>query len=174
MSERNFSGPPAGPGWRGAPPDPLSHTDLYDGLLWRRVAAYLVDLVVMALLGAAVWLVLGFLGVLTFGLLLPLLGPALALLPLAYHGVLVGGPRSATLGMRLLDLEVRSFTGERPSVLQAVLAAALFYVTIGLTGSLILLVALLNTRHRTVHDFFSGTVVVRAAGALGAAGLRRI
>jgi uncharacterized RDD family membrane protein YckC len=37
----------------------------------------------------------------------------------------------------------------------------LFYATIAVTGLLILMVALLNTRRRTVHDFFAGTVVVR-------------
>lgn len=165
LTAGNFSDPQRDRPWRGPPPDPLARLELYDGLLWRRVIAYAIDLAVMTVLGAVAWVILGFIGVLTLGLLLPLMAPALALLPLAYHGLLVGGPRSATLGMRLLDVEVRSFTGERPTVWQAVLMAVLFYGTIGLTGSLILLVALFNTRHRTVHDFLSGTVVIRTLGS---------
>lgn len=128
----------------------------------------------MAVLGVAAWIVLGIAGILSFGLLAPLIPPALALIPIAYHGLLAGGPRSATLGMRLLDLEVRSFDGSRPTLWQAALMAVLFYATIGLTGSLILLVVLFNGRRRALHDFLSGTVVVRppAAAALSASSPR--
>jgi uncharacterized RDD family membrane protein YckC len=63
--------------------------------------------------------------------------------------------------MSLFGLEVRSWTGQRPTVWQAVLMAVLFYATIGPTGGLVLLVALFNGRRRTLHDLLSGTVVVR-------------
>ena len=43
-----------------------------------------------------------------------------------------------------------------------------FYVTLGL-GAVWLVVALLTTRHRTLHDLVSGLVVVRAARAIDAA-----
>lgn len=112
-------------------------------------------------LSVAVWWALVLAGLLSFGLLWPLIPLALAVLPLAYHGLLVGGPRSATIGMSLCGLEVRSWTGQRPSVWQGILMAALFYATIGPTGGLVLLVALFNGRRRTLHDLLSGTVVVR-------------
>ena len=63
--------------------------------------------------------------------------------------------------MRVFDLELRSVYGERPSFLQALLQTALFYITVGITCSLILLVALFNRRWRTLHDFLAGTVMVR-------------
>jgi len=63
--------------------------------------------------------------------------------------------------MRLFDLELRSVTGERPGFLQALVQTALFYITVGATCSLILLVALLNRHKRTLHDLLAGTVMVR-------------
>lgn len=147
--------------WSGQPPDPLAEPALYDGVLWRRIGAYAVDLAILAVLSVAAWVALTTAGVLSFGLLMPLVPVALVLLPIAYHALLVGGSGAATLGMRLFGLQVRSWTGERPAHWQAALMSALFYATIAVTGSLILLVALFNSRYRTLHDFLSGTVVVR-------------
>lgn len=152
--------------WSGQPPDPFAQPELYDGVLWRRVGACVVDLAILAVLSVAAWVALTTAGVLSFGLLMPLVPIALVLLPIAYHALLVGGPGAATLGMRLFGLQVRSSTGERPSHWQAALASALFYATIATTGSLILLVTLFNTRHRTLHDFLSGTVVVHHPAGL--------
>jgi uncharacterized RDD family membrane protein YckC len=63
--------------------------------------------------------------------------------------------------MMLFDLEVRSWTGARPGNWQALLMTLIFYTTIRLTGFLILVVALFNARHRTLHVYLSATVVVR-------------
>lgn len=134
-------------------------------MLWRRACAYLVDLAILVALSVAAWVALTIAGILSFGLLLPLVPVALVLLPIAYHTLLVGGSGSATLGMRLLGLEVRSWTGERPTLWQALLMGALFYATIAVTGSLILLVVLFNTRRRTLHDFLSGILLVRRPAA---------
>jgi uncharacterized RDD family membrane protein YckC len=135
-------------------------------VLWRRVGAYVVDLAILAVLSLAAWITLTTAGVLSFGLLLPLVPVALVLLPIAYHTLLVGGSGAATLGMRLFGLQVRSWTGERPSLWQALLMGTLFYATIAATGSLILLVTLFNARRRTLHDFLSGTLMVRRVEAV--------
>ncbi len=166
LTARNLPGLLAGDAaWRGDPPDPLVHPALYDGVIWRRVLAYVVDLGMLLLCAAIIWFGLGLIAVLSLGLLAPLLPVALALLPVGYHGLLVGGRRSATIGMRIMGLEVRSWTGQRPTVPQALLMAILFYATLMVTGSLILLVALFSSRGRTVHDMLSGTVVVRCAAS---------
>src|SRR5215831_10943506 len=117
-------------------PDPMALPEAYEGVLWRRTLAYLVDLCVIGVLAAFVWVV--------FALLGPILWFLFGLIPLAYHTLLLSGPRSATVGMRLFDVELRSVTGERPDFLQALIQTAQFYITVGATCSLILLVALLN------------------------------
>ncbi len=142
-------------------PDPAIYPEIYDGVLWRRIFAYLVDLVCIGVIAVVVWLVFAVLWLLSFGLLGPLLWFLFGLLPLAYHTLLLSGRHSATLGMRCFDLELRSVSGERPGFLQALMQTALFYITVGLTCSLILLVALFNRRRRTLHDALAGTVMVR-------------
>ena len=142
-------------------PDPAAFLVVYEGVLWRRISAYIVDLFCIGVIAVGVWMVFTILWLLSFGLLGPLLWFLFGLIPLAYHTLLLSGARSATLGMRVFDLELRSVSGERPSFAQALLQTALFYITVGMTCSLILLVALFNRRRRTLHDFLAGTVMVR-------------
>jgi uncharacterized RDD family membrane protein YckC len=157
---------PATRAWQGEAPDPLADPSLYDGIRSRRVFGYFVDLAVILLIGAAVWVALGLVGIVSFGLLMPLVPLGVAVVPVGYHSIMVGSSGSATLGMRLFDLEVRSWTGVRPTLLQAFLMAVLFYASIGVTGFFILLVSLFNGRGRTLHDLLSGTVVVRRSALL--------
>jgi uncharacterized RDD family membrane protein YckC len=142
-------------------PDPLAVPEAYEGVLLRRTLAYFIDLCVIAVLAVLFWIVFAVLWVLSFGLLGPVLWFLFGLIPLAYHTLLLSGPWSATIGMRLFDIELRSVTGDRPGFLQALAQTALFYLTVGATCSLILLVALFNRHKRTLHDILAGTVVVR-------------
>src|SRR5215470_9486520 len=139
-------------------PDPYARPELFEGVLWRRVLAYLIDAFCIGLLLIFCWGVALFLTVLSLGLLWPVVHVGLVLVPLAYHTLLLSGPRAATIGMRCLDLELRSWHGERPSFLQALVQTALFYLTVSLTCSLILIFALFNRRKRTLHDVLAGTV----------------
>lgn len=156
------------PPWRDTGmPDPAAHPELFDGALWRRAAAYLIDAFCIALLAVAVLVVFLLLTVMSLGLLGPGLWFLFGLVPLAYHTLLVGGRYGATIGMRAFDLELRSWNGERPGYLQALAHAALFYLTVGVTGSLILLFALFNRRKRTLHDVLSGMLMVRGPVRIG-------
>jgi uncharacterized RDD family membrane protein YckC len=133
---------------------------LYDGILLRRAFGYLVDLTILAILAVVVWFALGILGVLSLGLLMPLQAAALALLPIAYHTLFIGA-KGATPGMRLMDVEARGLDGLPPDYLQAFIMTAVFYVSVSATAWLVLVVALLNDRRRTLHDFLAGVIVVR-------------
>jgi len=142
-------------------PDPAAVPEAYEGVLWRRTLAYFVDLCMIGLIMVLCWIVFAVLWLLSFGLLGPVLWFVFGLIPLAYHTLLLSGPRSATVGMRLFDVELRSVNGERPSFLQALIQTALFYFTVGMTCSLILLLVLFNRHKRTLHDMLAGTVMVR-------------
>ncbi len=148
--------------WTDAPPHPLDAPALFDGVLWRRVVAYLLDVTLIALLSLGAWLVFGLAGVLTFGALTQLGIVVLAVLPVGYHTVFLGR-QGATPGMRLFDLELRAWTGRPPDYSQAFLTTVLFYASVGLTAWLILLVAPFTERRRTLHDLLAGTVMVRHA-----------
>ena len=143
------------------PFDPVANPEFFDGITMRRVVAYLVDFLivwlVMGMVGSAFWM----LGMLSFGLLSPLIA-VVAIIPFAYHTAFIGGPDSATPGMRLFGIEVHRIEGDRPYYLQAGLLTAVFFVSIVLTSWLILLVALFNGRGRTFHDYLCGTVTIIA------------
>ena len=143
-------------------PDPAVFPEIYEGVLWRRAAAYIVDLFCIGAIAIVVWCAFAVLWLASFGLLGPVLWFLFGLLPLAYHTLLLSGRHSATFGMRWFDLELRSVSGERPSFVQALVQTALFYVTLAITCSLILLFARFNRRRRTLHDVLSGTVMVRS------------
>lgn len=141
--------------------DPFPDPRAFDGIVPRRLLAYLVDLCVLLGLFILYKIALGLLTVVTFGVLTPLLVLLGAAIPIAYHTVTIGGPGSATLGMRLLDLQVSVWNGGKPGYLQAFMHTAVFYVTTGLTGGLILLWALFSNRRRCLHDILCGTIVHR-------------
>ena len=149
--------------WHGAPPAPSAAPRLYGGLILRRSLAYLVDVLIIAVLGLCLGFVLSLIGILSFGLLSPLAIVAMALWPLAYHSFFIA-TRGATPGMGLFGLELRDWGGGRVEPLQAVLVVLLFYVTVSLTAWLVLIVVLLNDRGRALHDILAGTIMVRQHG----------
>lgn len=143
--------------------DPFGDPARFEGLLWRRVFGYLVDLTVLVGLFAIYYFALVMLSVATLGLLTPLLIVLSSLIPTAYHTLTIGGPRSATLGMRLTGIEVNTWNGDKPGYLQALLHTVVFYVTVGFTSGLILLWPLFSNRRRCLHDLLCGTLVIRRA-----------
>lgn len=143
------------------PFDPIANPEFFDGITMRRVMAYLVDLLIVLAASALTVSALVVVKVLSFGLLSPLFA-LLPIIPLAYHTAFVGGPNSATPGMRLFGIEVHRIEGDRPSYLQAAFLTAVFYVSIAFTSWLILLVALFNGRGRTFHDYLCGNISIIA------------
>jgi uncharacterized RDD family membrane protein YckC len=135
----------------------------YRNVAWLRVMAYLVDLVIIAIVVGLLLAAAAVPVIASFGLLFPVVTAIVAIVPLAYHTLLIGGPSSATIGMRLFNLEVRMIDGGRPGLAVAFILTVMFYVTVGLTSWLVLLVALFNDRRRTLHDYLCGTHVVRLA-----------
>jgi uncharacterized RDD family membrane protein YckC len=145
---------------------PIDDYWLTEGVLARRVFAWLVDVLLIGLLLGALFLALLLFGVLTLGLGLPLLG-ALPVVPFCYHWLFVAGGASATPGQQALGLAVRRDNDlGRPTPVQAFVYTLVFYLTLAATG-LLLLIALFTVRHRTLHDLASGLVVVRARALTG-------
>ncbi len=139
---------------------PFAAPEYFQGVVWRRVFAYGIDALILCVLLVLVWLALASLTVMSLGLLHPI-WIIYPLAPIAYHTLLLGGPRLATVGMRLVKTEPGSWTGERPGLFRPLIQTVLFYITTTATASLILLVALFNRRRRTVHDILAGTLVIR-------------
>ena len=140
---------------------PVVTRDPFREVLSRRIFAYLLDLIFIALIGAVLSSLFTLLTIVSLGLLgvLFFVLPAVGVL---YGAATIGGPRSATWGMRLMSIQVLRTDGGRPDFVQALIFSLLFYATIALTSWLILLVALVTPRNRAVHDLLSGLIVIRS------------
>ena len=94
--------------------DPLLQPELFRGVMTRRMFAFLIDLVVISIPIILVCLFIAVFGLVTLGLgwvLFWLVSPAAVIWAVIYYGASLGGPHSATLGMRVLDLELRTWYG---------------------------------------------------------------
>ena len=148
---------------------PMDDGWLTAGVMTRRILAWLLDVLLVGLIVAALWFVLLLFGVLTLGLGMPLLG-VLPFVPFCYHLLFVAGPWSATPGQQALGLAVRRNDDlGPPSFAQAFVYTLVFYLTLATLGWL-LLIALFTVRHRTLHDLASGLVVVRTRALTGGFG----
>lgn len=160
--------------------DPAASPELFEGVLARRIVAFLVDFFIIALpvlLGAM--FIFAF-GIVTLGLgwaLYWLMPPASVIWAIVYFGITLGGPHSATVGMRLVDLEMRTWYGSPAYFLLGAVHAIAFWFSISALTPFILLVAFFNQRRRLLHDIVLGTVIInnaRRAAALrpGSTGAR--
>jgi uncharacterized RDD family membrane protein YckC len=145
--------------------DPAANPELFEGVLARRVVAFFIDLVIIAvpIVGAALFILI--FGFFTFGLgwlLFWLLSPGALIWAVLYYGFTFGGPSSATMGMRVMDLEMRTWYGDPCYIVLGAVHAFLFYLSISTLTPLILLVGLFNDRRRLLHDFVLGTVVINS------------
>lgn len=157
-----YTGEPQGPGTiidGNDAYDPDLHPGLYRDVLARRIVAFIIDAIVVGLLMIPVFLVMLVLTVITFGLAWVLMPPAFVVVALAYIAYTLGGPASATVGQRVMGIELRAGTGMRLCPLLAIIHACLFWVSMTLTP-LILLVGMFNTRKRLLHDILTGTVML--------------
>ena len=127
------------------------------------VASFLIDLVVLS-----VPVILGYIFIFVFGIVTLGLGwalfwlawPATVIWAVVYYGASIGGSHSATMGMRAMDLELRTWYGDPGYFVLGAMHAVLFWLSVSFFTPLILLVGLFNQRRRLLHDMLLGTVVI--------------
>lgn len=143
--------------------DPATNPELFDGVPARRVIAFLIDLIVLAIPMILLALFIFAIGIVTLGfgfILYGLMPPISVVWALFYYGATLGGPRSATIGMRAMDLEMRTWYGAPAYFVLGAVHAIVFWVTVSALTPLILLVCFFNARRRLLHDFLVGTVII--------------
>lgn len=143
--------------------DPATQPELFEGVLARRVVAFVIDVVIISVpvLFAGVFIFL--FGVVTFGLgwvLFWMLSPAAIVWALLYYGLTFGGPKSATIGMRVMDLEMRTWYGTPAYFVLGAVHAVVYWISVSVLTPFVLLVGLFNERRRLLHDILLGTVVI--------------
>src|SRR3982074_1312380 len=146
--------------------DPWTQPELFRGVLTRRVFAVLIDLLVLSIPVILAVIFIAVFGVITLGLgwaLFWLVSPASVIWALIYYGASLGGPHSATLGMRVMDLELRTWYGAPSYFVLGAMHAVLFWISVSVLSPLVLLVGLFNGRRRLLHDVLLGTVVIHSS-----------
>jgi uncharacterized RDD family membrane protein YckC len=174
MSDNGSSSP--GGAWRNATDfrpqafdttfDPWAEPGLFRGVLVRRVFAFLIDLIVLSIPVIVACVFIAVFGLVTLGLgwaLFWLVSPASVIWALIYYGATLGGPHSATIGMRTMDLEMRTWYGAPCHFVLGAVHPVLFWVSVSFLTPFILLVWLFNSRRRLLHDIVLGTVVINSS-----------
>lgn len=145
--------------------DPWAQPELFRSVLTKRFFAFLIDLVVLSIPIILGVIFIALFGVVTLGLgwfLFWLVSPLSVIWALLYYGLTLGGPNGATVGMRMMDIEMRTWSGERPYFLLGVVHAVLYWVSVSVLTPLVVLVGLFNGRRRLLHDIVLGTVIVNS------------
>ncbi|HXW26673.1 MAG TPA: RDD family protein [Xanthobacteraceae bacterium] len=143
--------------------DPATMPELFEGVLARRVVAFCIDLVLIATPALFVALFILVFGIVTLGLgwfFFLLYWPGVVVWALVYYAMGFGSPASATIGMRVMDLEMRTWYGAPAYALLGAVHAVVFWITCSALTPLILLVAFFNERRRLLHDMLVGTIVI--------------
>ena len=142
---------------------PDTQPELFADIRRRRIMAYLLDLLFIAILVVILGAIVGVIGVITLGLgwlLYGILVPATAILYIAFT---LGGPNCATPGMNIMGLQMRLWYGAKPYMLLAVMHGLLFYGFNVILTPFIVLVSLFNERKQMLHDIVLGTVVINTS-----------
>jgi uncharacterized RDD family membrane protein YckC len=147
--------------------DPAANPELFEGVLARRMIAFVIDLIILSIpvvflalfVVAATIATLGLAGII-FALLSPLFWPLIVIWAVCYYGMGFGSAASATIGMRVMELEMRTWYGAPAYFVLGAVHATVYWLTVSFLTPFILLVGLFNDRCRLLHDMLVGTVVI--------------
>jgi uncharacterized RDD family membrane protein YckC len=142
--------------------DATRDADLFDGILSKRIVAFVIDAVLIVALMVPAALVVGIFGLVTLGIGWLLFSPLFAIVALGYVALTLGGTGSATVGMHVVGIEIRTWSGQKMFPLLAILHALIFWISISVLTPLILLVGLFTARRQLLHDLLLGVVALNS------------
>jgi uncharacterized RDD family membrane protein YckC len=146
--------------------DPASHPEFFEGVLARRLIAFFIDLIVIAIPIVFLAILIFAFGIVTLGfgwLLFWLLSPLSVIWAIVYFGLTLGSPRSASIGMRVMEIEMRTWYGAPAYFVLGAIHVIAFWFSVSFFTPLILLVCFFNHRRRLLHDIVLGTIIVNNA-----------
>lgn len=139
----------------------LEDVRTYDGVRTRRIFAFIVDYVIVALLCVPFAIIVFLLGVLTLGLGWMLFGALFPAVALLYIWFTLGSRSQATLGMNMMGVRLERLDERPVDGMLALVHTVLFWAANVILTPLVLLLPLFVDRKRTLHDLLLGTVVTR-------------
>lgn len=142
-------------------PDPETAPELFEGVLLRRMTAFVIDMMIIGLMVTVLTVVGGIAGFLTFGLAWLALIVVVPLSIALYYAATLGSPQRATVGMQMMDIVLTPTRGRPLDGMMAVLHALVFWVIVWISWPFSLLIALFTPRRQMLHDLIVGTLMVR-------------
>ncbi|ODT47019.1 RDD family protein [Devosia sp. 63-57] len=142
-------------------PDPETAPELFEGLLTRRLAAFMIDTVLISFIVMAVAMGGFILGIFTLGLgwlSIFFFVPAAVVI---YYAATLGSNRRATIGMQAMDIVLTPTRGQPLDGWMAFFHALLFWATFWISWPIAVLFALFTPRRQMIHDLIMGTLMVR-------------
>lgn len=138
----------------GGLPDPDNDAQFYAGVPAKRLVAFIIDVVL-------VWGIAILVSLLTLGVGFLILGFLIAVIDLIYRTMTMGS-QSATLGMRLMGIELRTFNGDRFNTGHAFIHTLLFYAMLAfVVVQLVSVIMMGGSRYgRGLHDFIVGSTMI--------------
>lgn len=140
-------------------PDPVTQPEFYADIPLKRLLAWLVDTVVIVVIGVLILPFTAFTGLFFFPVLLLVIG--------FFYRVTTITNRSATWGMRLMAIELRNSAGERfgfPLAVAHTLGLSIsFAMPLLQVASVIMM--LVTSRRQGLSDQLLGTVAINRAAA---------
>ena len=138
----------------GGLPDPDADAQFYAGVPAKRLVAFIIDVVL-------VWGIAILVSLLTLGVGFLILGFLIAVIDLIYRTMTIGS-QSATIGMRLMGIELRTFGGDRFNTGHAFIHTLLFYAMLAFViVQLISVIMMGGSRYgRGLHDFIVGSTMI--------------
>lgn len=138
----------------GGLPDPDSDAQFYSGVPAKRLVAFLIDVVL-------VWGLAILVSLLTLGIGFFILGFLIAIIDLIYRTMTIGS-KSATVGMSLMGIELRTFSGDRFTTGHALIHTLLFYAMLAfVVVQLVSVIMMGGSRYgRGLHDLIVGSTMI--------------
>lgn len=135
-------------------PDPQTQPEFYDDVAMKRLFAFVIDTVLIALISVAILPFTAFVGIFFFGFLMMIVGFVYRVISLAAG--------SATPGMRLLAIEFRAADGSQFDLGQAILHTIGLSVSFAIPLIQIASAILMATtpRGQGVTDYVMGSVAI--------------
>lgn len=142
-------------------PDPKTAPELFDGILTRRVLAYIIDLGILIGVTFVILLIGLIAGFITFGLGWAVLPVVIPVVILGYYAMTLGSRMRATVGMAAMDLVLTPTRGKPLDGWRILIHPIVFWITWWIAWPVSLAIALFTPRREMVHDLIAGTLMVR-------------
>ncbi|MEO1579266.1 MAG: RDD family protein [Pseudomonadota bacterium] len=138
-------------------PDPDRASEFYDGVPTKRLVAWIVDILIIGILTAAILPFTAFLGVFFFPFLY-------AVMSFLYRWVTLARG-SATLGMRVMSIEIRNRMGERLDSATAALHTLGYAISVAMAPAQLvsIILMLISSRRQGLTDHVLGTAAINRA-----------